>query len=409
MSAFTRPILIPHQSSSTILERIPLSASASLYSERWLQELLFQHPTSLPITEIDPHSGRLIPICMELSTDAGPADILYVTHTGQVVLVETKLWRNAEARREVVAQILDYAKELSSWTYADLSRRAAMATGGGPSYLLERVKAAHAELDEAAFEDGINRSLKAGDFLLIIAGDGIRYGAESLVGFIERYGHLRFTLALVETASYRLPDGALLVQPRILAKTETLKRVVYVSNGLPDAADASEVARLPADDDKLARNAQVAARFEKFWCEYMDELRLDDTLQPPPEKPSRSTNMALYLPPGRGKAWISAYLAQASNQAGVFLTFASAFAAGPAWYNSLLRERDAIEEVAPGLTWDLNAEGKVWIEAPPIRLGNLDDPDNRRYIARYLAQQTNQMINAFRHRLDVLSRADSTA
>ena len=51
----------------------------------------------------------------ELKTPAGPIDNFMVTPSGLPVLVECKLWRNPEARRQVVGQILDYAKELSRW------------------------------------------------------------------------------------------------------------------------------------------------------------------------------------------------------------------------------------------------------------------------------------------------------
>lgn len=96
MSAFTRPIHILPNGSSTTLERIALGGGTiGAYDELWLQQTLFAHPSALPIREIDPHAGELIPVCMELETGGGPADILYVTATGQLVLVETKLWRNA--------------------------------------------------------------------------------------------------------------------------------------------------------------------------------------------------------------------------------------------------------------------------------------------------------------------------
>ncbi len=39
---------------------------------------------------------------------------------GYLTIVETKLWRNPEARREVVGQIVDYAKELSTWDVEEL-------------------------------------------------------------------------------------------------------------------------------------------------------------------------------------------------------------------------------------------------------------------------------------------------
>jgi hypothetical protein len=227
MSAFTRPIHICTDNGASMPERISLSGSDSRYDEKWLQARLFEFPQALPITEIDPHAGALVPVCMELRTDSGPADILYVTRTGKIVLVETKLWRNAEARRIVVAQILDYAKELSAWTYEDLAREAAQASKRGPDHLLQQVRMVYPDLDEPVFVDGINRSLVQGDFILIIAGDGIRSGAEALVSFLERFGNLRFHFALVEIASYKLADGALLLQPRVLARTELLRRTVY--------------------------------------------------------------------------------------------------------------------------------------------------------------------------------------
>ena len=124
MSAFSSPIIVSQNNQAILIDRIPLSSSSGeLFSEKWLQNALFENPQCLPVREIDPHIGKLIPVCTEIETGAGTADILYVTPTGQIVLVETKLWRNPEARREVVAQILDYAKQLTTWTYEDLARR----------------------------------------------------------------------------------------------------------------------------------------------------------------------------------------------------------------------------------------------------------------------------------------------
>lgn len=400
MSAFTRPIHIHPNGSSTLLERIALGGGTiGAYDELWLQRTLFAHPSALPIREIDPHAGELIPVCMELETGAGPADILYVTATGQIVLVETKLWRNAEARRVVVAQILDYAKEMSGWTYEDLSRQTAVASKRGPGFLLDCVRARHPGLDEAAFVDGINRSLATGDFVLIIAGDGIRHGAESLVSFLERFGNLRFHLALVEAASYRLSDGAVILQPRVLCKTELLARTVFIG-----AAAVSDADKPAAREPVSPAQAAVAEEWAAFWSGYLRVLRLDDIQQPVPARPARTTNMALYLPPGSTSAWISAYVAQSQNEAGVFLTFGKGLAERSEWFDRLFEEREAIERVVPGLAWDKRPDGKCLIQVPPIQVGDFSQPAVRQRIVDYLAEQTNQMVNAFRHRLDVMSR-----
>lgn len=299
----------------------------------------------------------------------------------------------------MVAQILDYAKELSGWTYEDLSRQTAIASKRGSGFLLECVRERHPGLDEAAFVDGINRSLKTGDFILIIAGDGIRHGAESLVSFLERYGSLRFHLALVEAASYRLSDGAIILQPRVLCKTELLARTVFV--GAAAAVDAHKAA--PRELVSPAQ-AAVAEEWAAFWSGYLHVLRLDDIQQPVPARPARTTNIALYLPPGSTSAWISAYVAQSQNEAGVFLTFGKGLAERSEWFDRLYDEREAIERIAPGLSWDKRRDGKCLIQIPPIQIGDFTQPAVRQRIVIYLAEQTNQMVNAFRHRLDALSR-----
>jgi RecB family endonuclease NucS len=68
--------------------------------ESWLQELLYSHPSLLPVEEIEPAFGPLIPLCRELSTEAGPADLICCSPYGLITIVETKLWRNPQARRE---------------------------------------------------------------------------------------------------------------------------------------------------------------------------------------------------------------------------------------------------------------------------------------------------------------------
>ena len=67
-----------------------------------LQELVHAHPDALPIAEIDPAFSGAISICREMDTPAGPIDNFLVTPAGLPVLVECKLWRNLQARREVV-------------------------------------------------------------------------------------------------------------------------------------------------------------------------------------------------------------------------------------------------------------------------------------------------------------------
>jgi hypothetical protein len=102
------------------------------------------------------------------------------------VLVECKLWRNPQARREVVAQVLEYAALLRRWSYADLSTRLkTKLRWNGDNPLFAHVRAHCAFPDEAQFVDAVARNLRAGDFHLIIAGDGIR---EDLAAVADHLG-----------------------------------------------------------------------------------------------------------------------------------------------------------------------------------------------------------------------------
>jgi len=90
-------------------------------TEEWLQRLIFDHPDLLPVHEFDESFAPLIPIGREVATKSGSIDNLYISPVGRVTIVETKLWKNPERHRTVLAQVIDYAKDVSGWTYEELS------------------------------------------------------------------------------------------------------------------------------------------------------------------------------------------------------------------------------------------------------------------------------------------------
>lgn len=103
-----------------------ISLNKATFNEEWLQNALEQAPSILPTAEIAPIFAPLVCIAREvrLKTDnnnSGRIDNLYISKHGHLVIVETKLWNNPEARREVVGQILDYAKEVKDWDYDKLN------------------------------------------------------------------------------------------------------------------------------------------------------------------------------------------------------------------------------------------------------------------------------------------------
>jgi hypothetical protein len=263
-------------------------------SEAWLRDTLFDHPEILPISDIDPAFNALTPLCTELRTEAGPLDIAFINPVGRLVLVECKLWRNPEARRKVVAQVLDYARAIQSWSYADLQRQVSAARNGkGQGNLpFELVKKNHPEILEHRFIDQAQLAMRSGRFLLIIAGDGIREDVDAMAQLINRNAASGFSFGLVEVALYDLNDRGLLVQPRVIAKTKTIERTVIVvrdpkTNELQSQGEDNQILTKIEEEFSKASNDQLGENpkqieYRKWWKPVL-EMRFDDPEQEPPQ------------------------------------------------------------------------------------------------------------------------------
>jgi hypothetical protein len=394
---YANPLIISPDNQVSPLQKLLLSGDKSAYNETFIQKLAFAHPQCLPVNEIDRAFEGLIPVCMELNTSAGPLDILYVTPKGRLAVVEAKLWRNPEARRKVIGQVLDYAKELSHWDYEDLQREVSRATGRKGNVLYQIVADLFPETDEALFVDEVTRTLADGRFMLLILGDGIREGVAAIAQFLEQVGTLEFVFGLVELALFRCPDQSLLVQPRVLAKTTIFNRVV-----VNVARDRARV-ETPAETEEEAELLPYEKFYLAFWPELMAELKLDDPSQPLPRTQlSKGGNIFFPMPPPGGHAWLTCYFSQADKGCGVFLTFTRG-TFGDELYKGLLEQRADIDsEIGLELAWQ--SDGSKHKIAYRHRFGDLFADANRPQIKVFFTDTINRFVNAFRHRLERLAR-----
>jgi hypothetical protein len=119
------PVLVDLGGEGVSLERVPLTSGVlGQFNEAWLQNLVHTTPACLPISEIEPGLGRFMPICREFRTPHGYIDNLLMTPAGDIALVETKLFRNPEARRLVLAQVLEYAMAVFRMDFAAFEQEA---------------------------------------------------------------------------------------------------------------------------------------------------------------------------------------------------------------------------------------------------------------------------------------------
>ncbi|WP_242133410.1 PDDEXK family nuclease [Aestuariivivens marinum] len=208
------------------LERIPLTEK--LFQEEWLQKLIFENPQILPVDNLEIGFTPLIPLGREISTSVGFIDNLFISPDGYLTIVETKLWRNPEAKREVVGQIIDYAKDLTNWTFDKLNSEVKNRNSENKG-IIEAIQELE-ELDEeyeAKLIDNIERNLKRGRFLLLIVGDGIRESVEDMVDYLSNSAQLLFTLGLVELQVYKaITDESYIVVPNLITRTKEITRAI---------------------------------------------------------------------------------------------------------------------------------------------------------------------------------------
>ena len=335
-----------------VLERLPLGAGVSGgVDETTLQDLLFRYPETLPIAAIDPACSGAVPICTELWLPAGRADALYINALGRLTLVEFKLWRNPQARREVIGQILDYAKDLASCSYEDLQRRVSLKLGKTGNALYDLVRERHPEVNAAEFHDNVTRHLRRGEFLLLIVGDGIREEAASIVDFVQRYSGLHFNLAMVEAALYRDTANRLIVQPRVLAKTEIVQRFVI---------DSDLVSVVPTDEITDAEREEPLTNFQeqnlRFWTAVLRDYSFADTTVQIsaamwPNPPKNPTLNLVVLNSGFG-GWalcFGGYLHRNEDDIGCYLIARSDHSREVRIFNELAELLDELRQRLPGL------------------------------------------------------------
>jgi hypothetical protein len=255
------PVLVEVGGTAMPLERIPLTRGVlGQFDEAWLQNLIHSTPSCLPVSEIEPGLGRFWPICREFPTAHGLIDNLLMTQAGDIALVETKLFRNPEARRLVLAQVLDYAMAIFRMDFATFEQaalRGQFSPRTKPTSLYAHLSGPE-QPPEEVFVDSVVKNLRRGRALIMIVGDGIRSEAEILLGDLHRYARFEFTLALVELAVFRMPESdRLLIRPRTLAKTEMVRRVVL--GATTETSSTGQLASAPEKVETLSSEAYWSA------------------------------------------------------------------------------------------------------------------------------------------------------
>ncbi len=219
-----------------------------------IQEILANNPQIfLGIEELEIEDKSRIFTCREFPTSRGSIDILCLTGAGEIVIVETKLLKNPESSRTVVAQVVDYVKSL---------------TGIGVEDFLTKLKQKNGS--HAVFEIHDNLKCQISDFLrkgyfkVVILGDAINPNILGMVESIQAAPHLAFTFYLVEV--HALDHGEdISLFPMVVANTVEIERSVIRLEITSPAQAIVVTSEVPSKEGK-------GNRPKKSWNEYIESV-----------------------------------------------------------------------------------------------------------------------------------------
>ncbi|MEM5453064.1 hypothetical protein [Paraburkholderia guartelaensis] len=389
-------------------QRVSLSSG---HKENWLQEKLFQYASLIPMVEMFGQGEAFVPLCREFPLRHGASnvflDLLGVSPTGRLVLIECKLWRNPGARREVIAQLFEYASLMFGLTYSDLEAKLKQARGmTGENPMFKAVSAAHPDIDEASFVDSVNASLRSGDFLLAIAGDGIRSDLHALRNLLANQGGILARLALLEIRLFRDASGRTLLVPNVPVQTELVMREVFVNGRREHPAEQVEHTFPERGEDLTAGNepriaapasSEARAKNREFWERFISLARFD---HPDQTAPRHGGNNYVRLDLPGPVSGLVAYRV-ADGQVGLVVKFLGP--EGRELMQELLEDQDSVEsELAQPVRLEFGDTSKasdkvVGSMAMDFTPKEGADKDEEQMV--WLLKKTNAFVNLMRPRL----------
>lgn len=176
-----------------------------------LQQYIFNNPESLPLYEIK-EDIRLLILAREFDTESGPIDAIGVDKEGEIYVIETKLYKNAD-KRFVVAQVLDYGASL--WRHSDansfiaaIDDNARLTFGVDVRSKLQEYFAISSEETEHLLEKS-RQNLNSGNFRFVVLMDKLSDKLKDLIVFLNV--NTRFDIYAVEMEYYKFAQYEIVI------------------------------------------------------------------------------------------------------------------------------------------------------------------------------------------------------
>ncbi len=224
--------------------------------EDHLQQYIYENPGSIPLYDIKEDIQLLI-LIREYPTNSGPIDALGVDAEGNLYLVETKLYKNAD-KRTVVAQVLDYGASL--WKNgSNLAQFISEIDHASKQFFKMPVEDKLKEFfgfeqeEVATFWDSVKNNLNEGNFKFVVLMDKLHQRLKDLIVFLNQ--NSQFDVYAVELEYYK-HDNFEIIIPKIFG-AEVKKDI---------AVKTSSTAKRSWDMESVIADAQSRLKKDQFDC-----------------------------------------------------------------------------------------------------------------------------------------------
>jgi hypothetical protein len=197
-------------------------SSAQYRAETELQKLLAETPALISLDEIKPGVSPPLVAVRECGLPgSGNTDILAFNADGDIVIVECKLAANAEIKRKVIGQVLEYGAYLWGMSYEKLNELIYRRTNQDLAEMIRKA-VEEPEWDEEELRLTIEETLQSGAFILIIAVDEINEELNRTIKFLNGCGNPNFAFTALEMSRFQSGETEILV-PHVfgISKTRT--------------------------------------------------------------------------------------------------------------------------------------------------------------------------------------------
>ena len=200
-------------------------------------------------------------IARELRTPLGGAvDIVAVDVDGVITLCECKLASNAEARRSVLGQLLEYAGDLAGLSWRDFRTRLASRLEADPVAAMV-ARAGDTWMGEADWIEAVGASLAAGRFRLVVAVNEISDALRETVLYLN--DRADFQILAVELHRAQI-DGVEVLAPNVFGDESGRRKLPSSPVTTVEAADAVVVAATDALAEYKATSAYICQPKRSF-------------------------------------------------------------------------------------------------------------------------------------------------